>query len=541
MTSFTMNRRTLLKGAAASGLILPATGLYTPALAQSNRERVIFATTQEPVQFNPLLYANGGTDTIVEALVFDALWDVDDKGKFIPNLAAELPTRENGGISEDGKTWKINLKRDVKWSDGQPFTAKDVEFTYQTIVNPNVAARSRSGFDLIDSLKVVDDHTVQIVLKRAYVPFYWAWQSMHIVPHHLLSGEADINTSAFNANPIGTGAYLFKSRTAGSHMVYEANPNYHRGAPKIPQFIHKFVPDQLVAYGQSKTGEIDFFGLMGIPFDRWDDAKALPDRNFFLNPQPYVQFIYFNTEKPQFKDPKVRKALYIACEMQKSIDDINFGSTPRTLSYLHTEHWAYNKDLKEETANPTLAAKMLDEAGWLIGSDGIREKDGVKLKFTCSTTAGVPSRQAAQALFQQNWKQIGVDMEIKNMPGSVVWGDYTTKHQYDTLLVAWEPPVGMDPDYSSRCHSNAITNGANYTQYKNPKVDELLDLGVTQTNVEERKETYAKVQQILLDEVPFAPQFSVVQGNMNVSALQNIKPNQYVTDAAWNVHEWKWA
>ncbi|RYE51372.1 MAG: peptide ABC transporter substrate-binding protein, partial [Rhizobiaceae bacterium] len=192
-------------------------------------------------------------------------------------------------------------------------------------------------------------------------------------------------------------------------------------------------------------------------------------------------------------------------------------------------------------ANPTLAAKMLDEAGWLVGSDGIREKDGVKLKFTCSTTAGVPSRQAAQALFQQNWKQIGVDMEIKNMPGSVVWGDYTTKHQYDTLLVAWEPPVGMDPDYSSRCHSNAISNGANYTQYKNPKVDELLDLGVTQTNVEERKETYAKVQQILLDEVPFAPQFSVVQGNMNVSALQNIKPNQYVTDAAWNVHEWSWA
>ena len=542
MTSnFIMNRRTLLKGAAASGLILPASGIYTPALAQSNRERVIFATTQEPVQFNPLLYANGGTDTIVEALVFDALWDIDDKGNFIPNLAAELPTRENGGISEDGKTWKINLKRDVKWSDGQPFTAKDVEFTYQTIVNPKVAARSRSGFDLIDSLKVVDDHTVEIVLKRAYVPFYWAWQSMHIVPHHLLSAEADVNTSGFNMNPIGTGAYLLKSRTAGSHMVYEANPNYHRGTPKIPQFIHKFVPDQLVAYGQMKTGEIDHFGLMGIPFDRWDEAQKLPDRRFYFNPQPYVQFIYFNTGKPQFADPKVRKALYIACEMQKSIDDINFGSTPRTLSYLHTSHWAYNGDLKEETANPALAARMLDEAGWLVGADGIREKDGVKLKFSCSTTAGVPSRQAAQALFQQNWKQIGVDMEIKNMPGSVVWGDYTTKHQYDTLLVAWEPPVGMDPDYSSRCHSNAIENGANYTQYKNPKVDELLDLGVTQTNVEERKETYAKVQQILLDEVPFAPQFSVVQGNMNVSALQNIKPNQYVTDAAWNVHEWSWA
>lgn len=541
MPSFTLTRRSLLKGAAASGLILPASGLYRPAIAQSSRERVIFATTQEPVQFNPLLYANGGTDTIPEALMFDALWDVNDKGEFIPNLAARLPTQANGDISADGRTWRINLKRDVKWSDGQPFTARDVEFTYQCIVNPKVAARTRSGFDLIDSLKVVDDHTVEIVLKRAYVPFYWAWQTMHIVPHHLLSTEADINTSGFNVQPIGTGAYILKSRTAGSHMSYEANPDYHRGPARIPQFIHKFVPDQLVAYGQAKTGEIDYLGLVGVPFDRWDEAKAMPELTFFENPQPYVQFIYFNCSKPQFSDPKVRKALYIACEMQKSIDDINFGRTPRTLSYLHPSHWAYNAALKEETANPQLAAKMLDEAGWTIGPDGIREKDGVKLSFTMSTTAGSPSRQAAQALFQQNWKQIGVAMEIKNMPGSVVWGEYTTKSQFDTLLVAWEPPVGMDPDYSSRCHSNAAGTGANYTLYKNPEVDRLLDLGVTQENMEERKQTYARVQEILLEEVPFAPQFGVIQGQVTARALTGVKQNQYVTDAAWNVHEWSWA
>lgn len=538
---FTLNRRSLIKGAAATGLLLPATSLYRPAIAQSNRDRVILATTQEPVQFNPLLYANGGTDTIVEALVFDALWDVNEKGEFIPNLAAELPTRENGGISEDGRTWRVNLKRDVKWSDGQPFTAKDVEFTYKAIIDPKVAARTRSGFDLIEAFKVVDDHTIEMQLKRAYVPFYWAWQTMHIVPAHLLSGEADMNTSAFNANPIGTGPYLLTGRTAGSHMTYEVNPNYHRGAPKIRQFIHKFVPDQLVAYGQAKTGEIDYFGLVGVPYDRWDEAKALTDLTFFENPQPYVQFIYFNCSKPQFSDPKVRKALYIACDMQKSIDDINFGRTPRTMSYLHQTHWAYNSTLKEETADPQLAAKMLDEAGWLVGPDGIRAKDGVQLKFTMSTTAGNPSRQAAQALFQQNWKQIGVEMEIKNMPGSVVWGDYTTKSQFDTLLVAWEPPVGMDPDYSSRCHSNAAGTGANYTLYKNAEVDRLLDLGVTQTSMDERKATYGKVQEILLEEVPFAPQFSVVQGQVTAKALQGVKQNQYVTDAAWNVHEWSWA
>ena len=474
--------------------------------------------------------------------MFDALWDVNDKGEVIPNLAARIPTRENGDIAADGRIWRIHLKREVKWSDGQPFTAKDVEFTYQTIINPKVAVRSRSGFDLITNFKIVDDYTVEIELSRPYVPFIWAWQNMHIVPHHLLSKEADLNTSGFNSNPVGTGPYLLKSRVAGSHMVYEANPNYHRGQPKIRQFIHKFVPDQLVAYGQVKTGEIDYLGVSGVPFDRWREAASLPDRTFIRLPQPWVQFVYFNCARPQFSDPKVRRALYLALDMQKSLDDVYLGTYQRTLSYLHTSHWAYNKDLKEETPNPQLAARMLDEAGWKIGPDGIREKNGVKMKFTMSTTAGVPARQGTQALFQQNWKAIGVEMEIKNMPASVVWGEYTTKSQFDTLLVSWEPTVGMDPDYTARCHSKMIPaktgTGSNYTQYENEEVDRLLELGVTQTDIEERKKTYARIQEILLEEVPFAPQGGVNQGHIINKALRGVRPNQYVVDATWNVHEW---
>jgi ABC-type transport system substrate-binding protein len=185
-----------------------------------------------------------------------------------------------------------------------------------------------------------------------------------ILPHKTLAGAHDDRAaspalqggehhpSGFNAQPVGTGPYLLKSRTAGSHMVYEANPNYHRGQAKIRQFIHKFVPDQLVAYGQARTGEIDYLGVSGVPFDRWGEAAKLPDRTFFPLAQPWVQFVYFNCGKPQFKDPKVRRALYIALEMQKTIDDVFFGAYKRTLSYLHTSHWAYNHDLKDTGPNP---------------------------------------------------------------------------------------------------------------------------------------------------------------------------------------------
>lgn len=542
-----LSRRQVLSGAAkAAALAVTGTGGFAaPAIAQQNKDRIIFAMSQEPVQFNPLLYVNTGTENVPESCMFDALWDVDEKGAFIPNLAVEVPTRANGGISADGLVWKVNLKRDVKWSDGQPFTAKDVEFTYQTIMNPKAAVRSRGGFDSIKNFKVVDDHTVEMELAGPNTPFIWAWQNMHIVPEHLLKGEADINTAPYNSNPVGTGPFLLKSRVAGSHMVYERNPNYHRGPAKVAQFIHKFVPDMQVMYAQIKTGEIDYLGLQGVPSDRWVEAAKLPGLDFLVTPTPFVQFIYFNCGKPQFADPKVRKALYIALEMQKSLDDIYFKTWDRTLSYLHTSHWAYNHDLKDETPNPELAAKMLDEAGWRVGADGIREKGGVKMQFTMSTTAGNNTRQGCQALFQQNWKKIGVAMEIKNMPASVVWGEYTTKSEFDTLLVAWEPTIGMDPDYTARCHSKQIPvkdgAGSNYVQYQNPEVDRLLELGVTQSEQADRKATYAKIQQILLDEVPFAPQGGSNEGDLKKKGLIGVRPNQYVTSYSWNVYEWGWA
>jgi peptide/nickel transport system substrate-binding protein len=204
-------------------------------------------------------------------------------------------------------------------------------------------------------------------------------------------------------------------------------------------------------------------------------------------------------------------------------------------------------DLLMRLSRPDEAEQQyqLDEAGWRKGADGIRAKDGVQLKFTCSTTAGNTARQNTQQLFQQNWKKIGVEMEIKNMPASVVWGEYTIKSQFDTLLVAWEPTVGMDPDYAARCHSKLIPakhgSGSNYVQYENPELDALLDLGVTQTSQQDRIATYHKIQEILLRDVPFAPQGAVQQGFMRHTAMTGIRMNQYVVDNTWNVQEWGWS
>jgi peptide/nickel transport system substrate-binding protein len=518
--------------------------IFTDQSVWAAKKSVIVGMTQEPVNFNPLLYVNSGTEEVPEACMFDALWDINEKGEFVPNLAVKVPTLENGGISQDGKVWKIELKKGIKWHDGAPFTAKDVEFTYQTIINPKLAIRSRSGFDLISEFKIIDDHNVEIHLSKPFVPFAWAWQKMHIVPAHILSKEADINTAPFNTQPVGTGPYKLVKRVAGSHMVYERNMEYHRGAPAIETVIHKFVPDQTVAYTQFKTGEIDVFGLHGVPPVRFEEARKLPGKEALETPAPWVEFIYFNCGKPQFKEKVVRQALYYAVDKEKWIKDIYYGLPPRTLSYLHPNHWAYSQNIKDPGYNLEKAAAMLDAAGWKKGADGIREKNGVKLAFTMSTTAGSKAREQAQAMIQANWKEIGVAMEIKNMPASVVWGEYTTKSQFDTLMVGWEPTVGMDPDYTARCHSKQIPakygTGSNYVQYENPELDKLLEEGVLISDMEKRKAVYQQIQDILHEDVPFAPIFAYMFMYGKNSALKGYKINPYITDITWNIQEWRW-
>ncbi len=537
-------------GLAAGTMVAPAiaraTGLYGGAferVAASNPSgQVIDAFTQEAVNFNPLLYVNTGVETAVEYSVFDAPWKLNEKGQFLPNLVTEIPSVANGGISKDGLEWTLHLRKGIKWHDGKPLTSKDVLFTYETIMNPKVVVRSRAGHDHVADMSAPDAHTVKIKLKDTFAPYIVVWQKTSIVPQHILGSVADINTSGFNTNPIGTGPFKFKKRVAGDHIAFVPNMHYHGKGPFLKSLIQKYVPDQQTLYVQFQTGEVTIYDLQGIPPQLYSRAKALPNRTIVLTPLPFVEFIYFNLGKPQFKEKVVRQALDMAMDKETWIKSIYYGIPERTLSYLSPEHWAYNKDLKDPGYNPQRAAKMLDDAGWRVGKDGVREKNGVKLAFTMSTTAGNKAREQAQQLLQQNFRQIHVDMTIKNMPASVVWGDYTVKSQFDTLMVGWDPLLYPDPDYTSRIASSQIPvktgTGSNYVQYANPKIDQLCAAGVTTTDMQERKKIYDQIQQILLDDMPFTPIFAYKQIEGVDNMLHGYTSNPYVSSNSWNNNEW---
>ena len=222
-----------------------------------------------------------------------------------------------------------------------------------------------------------------------------------------------------------------------------------------------------------------------------------------------------------------------------------YGIPKPTESYLPPASWAFDPNLPKQVYDPEHAKALLDGAGWKAGSGGIREKDGVKLQFINSTTAGNHLREQAQQLLQQNWQDLGVNMTIKNLPAAVMWGDYWIKSHFETAIVGLNFMTGADPAASDYFSSKAIAaqggSGTNTMQYANPKLDELMQEGATTLDRAKRIEAYKAVQMLLRQNLPFLPIFEYVTVEGTKAGLSGYRPNINVRINCWNVETWKWA
>jgi peptide/nickel transport system substrate-binding protein len=538
-------RQTLgLFGLGAAGLVIP--GAFAPgaAFAQGAPQgQIVIGFSQEPTVFNPhLLHIE--VDEGIYFAIFDPLYGVDADGKFYPLLAAEVPTVENGGISADGLTWKVKLRDDVKWHDGTPFTAEDVKFTIELLVDPEFRSWRRAGHELVQDLTVVSPTEITWKMAAPYAPYASILASTFIVPKHAFDGQADLNATPFNNAPIGTGPFKWVNRVAGDYIEMEANSDYFGDGPYVERLIVKYIPDLTVLYTQFKTGDIDVIALQWITADHYAEAEGLADRTVIKAPNPTVESIGLNLGKPLFQDKAVRQALYAALDKQTLIDALYYGLPLPTESYVPQQSFYYNPDLPTHAFSVEKANAILDEAGWAKGADGIREKDGVRLSFTNSTTAGNHLREQAQQFIQQTFAEIGVEMTINNLPPAVMWGDYWMMSEFDSTIVGIAFLTGPDPDTSDYFSSKSIPAqggaGQNTFQWKNEEVDRLLAEGAKIFVPEERKVPYLKLQEIAREELPFLPmfQYTVLPGTK--AGLEGYEPNVNVRIDSWNVGSWRW-
>ena len=466
-------------------------------------------------------------------------------GSFAPDLAAEIPTVENGGVSADGLLWRVKLRPDVKWHDGVPFTADDVKYNLMLTADPSFLAHRRAGHDLLRDITVVSPTEITWRMEHPYASYpailSWTWFG----PKHILEKEADINKPAFAQNPVGTGPFKWVERMPGDHITLAAYERYHGGGPFLERLVVKYVPDLTVLYTQFQTGDLDYIGLQGITPDHYDEAKALQGRTVVPVPKATVEMLALNTDLPAFKDRAVREALYAAIDKPSIIDQLYYGLMAPTESYLPQQSWAYNPDLPKQSYDPEKAKAMLDAAGWKPGPDGVRAKGGVRLEFTNSTTAGNHIREQAQQLLQQNWGDIGARMTISNLPPAVMWGDYWMLSKFQSAMVGIDFLVGPDPDttdyFSSRSIAAKGGGGQNTTQFVSPEADALLKEGAATVDRAERKAAYAKLQALVRHELPYLPlfQYAMVQGVKG--GLTGFVPNINAQENCWNASQWYWA
>jgi len=534
----------LAAGTALAARPRSATAQPVPAPPTKPTGQVIIGLSQEPTVFNPLM-PHIEVDQGVHWNLFNPLWGVDAKGNFTPRLAVEVPTIENGGISKDGLTWRVKLRPNVTWHDGTPFTADDVKFTLELINNKDFRAVSRNGHDLVTDIKVTSPTEITWRMQKAYAPYPSILSWTFIVPQHILGKAADPNTAPFNNNPIGTGPFRWSERMAGDHITLVANEHYFGPGPYLEHLVFRYIPDLTVLYTQFQTGAIDHTSIQGITADHYKAASQLPGRKVTPGPSATVESITMNLSHPVFADPAVRQALYYGMDKKSIIDQIYYGLPTETETFLPRESWAFNPDLPKHAYDPAKAKQILETAGWKPGADGIREKNGVRLAFTNSTTAGNHIREEAQQLLQQLWREIGADMQIKDMPAAVIWGDFYNLSQFDSVMVGEDQMTGPDPDVTIYYSSKAITAkggaGQNNMEYVNPEVDALLAEGATTLEQDKRAATYKKLGAAIRNDLPKLPIFQYARIEGVKDKLIGYEPSVYVACNTWNVGQWYWA
>ncbi|PFS27898.1 ABC transporter substrate-binding protein [Bacillus cereus] len=478
-----------------------------PDKAKNRKDTLVVGISKPGGVFLPYFQQNGW-DGNVTSVIFASLVSTDKQGKPIPELA------EKWDVSSDQLTYTFHLRKNLKFSDGSPLTADDVVFTltllhdkaYEGEVDISQYA-VKGGKEYkegkatsIEGIQVVDPQTIKITTEKVNS------QAIFVLGGTVLSKayygkDYKQNTSLdylkdLYGKPLAAGPYKFEKYIPGQEVRFVANENYYAGKPKIQNFIYK------ITSGDTKlqlfqTGEVDHTGL-GTGDEVLEQAKALEFANIQIETAPSFSYIYMNNNKPYLKDKKVRQALIYGLDRKKYVDTALKGYGTVANVPIHPTSWAYTEEgVNKYEYDKEKAKKLLDEAGWKVGSDGIREKDGQKLKLSYFGPSSAKDSDLLIPIAKENYKEIGVEfnpefMDFNTMLSKVNKGDYD--------LASVSTPITSDPSETA----GEYLSTANETSlgYKNAKVDELIQKGIETVDIEKRKPIYKELYKELSDDPP---------------------------------------
>ncbi|MGX5734915.1 peptide ABC transporter substrate-binding protein [Bosea thiooxidans] len=575
-----MSRRSFIRKMAAVGIAAPiasqilvwndvamanATLEYKPAKAGGGGPLKMLLW-QAPTLLNPH-FASGTKDQIASRIFFEPLAGWDKEGNLIPQLAAEVPTKANGGLSADGKQVIWKLKPGVKWHDGKPFTADDVVFTWEYAADPATAAYTTGAYKDI-KVEKVDDLTVKVIFKEA-TPFWadaFVGVTGQILPkHHFAEYKgAKSREAPANLKPVGTGPYKFVEFKPGDVLTGVRNEDYHiKNQPHFDTLEVKGGGDAVsAARAVLQTGEYDYAWNLQVEDDVLKRMETGGRGKVSAVPSGDIEFIILNTtdpwtevdgersslktKHPTLSDPAVRQAINLLID-RDSIQKFIYGrGGTATASFVNQPKQFKSSKLKYEF-NIEKANKILDDAGYKKGADGIRERDGKKLKYVYQTSINAP-RQKTQAIIKQACQKAGIDLELKSVTATVFFSsDVANPDTYTKLYVDMEMYTTTQPQPDPERFLNQFTSweiatkenkwlGRNVSRYSDPAADEAYKAAQKELDPAKRAALLIKVNEIFCEANVILPLLSRTRV---AAALNNLSHDHSGWDVdTWNLAAW---
>jgi len=523
----------------------------TPVTSTSNQPKHGGTLTDGLYEEPDSLLSNGTNETfavLVDATIWAPLVYGDPTGTLHPGILAELPSVANGDISADALHYTLKLRPNLKWSDGQPLTADDVVFTMNLWNTPAYGAKTDTvGLPFIDftTLKAVDATTVTFTMKKVFVPLINAQladEALAPMPKHIF-GSMDPSTilkSTQNFQPtVSSGPFTVKERVKGDHINVVRNPNYYQadqGLPYLDGINFKIITDTSTILTALQSGSLDTSWYLDIT--KQDSYKALTNYTYYTEQHSATfENIIFNLHDPTLKDLQIRKAISMGLDIDTVINQVLKGTGQRTCDE-DVGTFAHEPNVTCYKFDPAGAKAVLQADGYTMGSDGYFQKNGKDLELTWGTTANNARRQQGEQIFQQNMKDIGIKIDIKNYPADAWFGTVLPSGNYQ--IGEFANSLGYDPDNASTwaCNQTAAQGGANWSFYCNPDVDKQLQVEETNPDQNARIAAFHQIHQALLNDLPVVYLYAFGQQGIAKKTVHNYVLSALGPSETWNVWEW---
>ncbi len=454
---------------------------------------LVIGVTHDVDTFNPLFSENVLSQEVIH-LVLRGLADLDANSEFVPELA------ESWSWSPDHRRLTYRLRRDARWSDGAPVTAEDVAFTFELLRDSTVASPRYGVTEYIEAVRVLDPHTVAFAFSQPY-PDQLFDTAGEIVPKHVLAGvdRPRIRTHAFGAHPLANGPFALKKWVKQQYIELVPNPTYFGPRPYLDRVIFKIVPDNTNLLLQLENNEIDV--MMGVPPAEAERLQRRGNVNLHMLSGRLYYYLGYNTARPLFANPKVRRALTTAIDRNGLIQALLFGyGRPCVGPIPPMLKWAHNDTIRPLPYDPDLARRWLAEAGWRDrDGDGWLDRDGRPFRFTIMINTGNPLRADLAVVVQEQLRRIGVNVQIQTLEWSSFMSALREK-DFDAYMGGWS--TAFNPDLTPIFHSSA-TDLFNFVSYRNPEVDALIEKGRQEIRRERAARFWKEAQARIYADQPY--------------------------------------